>query len=193
MNFFSSNNENIDIFNNAIQTSAKELYEKSIPIISEIKNNIKSSFNQKIIKIIFILPNIYEAINGVSNKYIQFINYLSNEFSKSSSYSIEIIIFISFNNKKLYNISNSANRENNSSNDIFWKPEEESFLKLNTNFSKSETAEKEVNQIEILSKLNKDGNIKLIKTKGLNVPFYKNIKVPIINEKIINNEITTGN
>jgi hypothetical protein len=29
-------------------------------------------------RIIFILPNIYESINGVSNKYIKFIEYLSN-------------------------------------------------------------------------------------------------------------------
>jgi 1,2-diacylglycerol 3-alpha-glucosyltransferase len=193
MNIFNSNNENIDIFNNTIQTSAKQLYEKSIPIISEIKNNIKSSFNQKIIKIIFILPNIYEAINGVSNKYIQFINYLLNEFSKSSSYSIEIVIFLSFNNKKLYNILNSANKVNNLSHDIFWNPDEKFFSELAINSSKSIVNEKEANQIEMLSKLNKDGNIKLIKTKGLNVPFYKNIKVPIINEKIINAEITTGN
>lgn len=164
MNFFSSN-ENIN-------NSVKDLYNKSMPIISELKNNIKSNFNTKLIKIIFILPNIYETINGVSNKYIQFINYLSEIFSQHQH--IEIVIFLSFNNKKLLNILNSKLDENY--------------------FNKTYNDNKDQNQtIEILSKLNKNKNIKLIKTKGLNVPFYKNIKVPIISERIIKNEITTGN
>jgi hypothetical protein len=51
-------------------------------------------------RIIFILPNIYECINGVSTKYIKFINFLINS-------SIEIVIFTTFKNKeKMIEIKN---------------------------------------------------------------------------------------
>jgi glycosyltransferase involved in cell wall biosynthesis len=81
--------------------------------------------------IIFILPNIYESINGVSNKYIKFINYL-NETDK-----FNIIIFSPF-------------------------IESDKYEKIKSIFS--------------------DKNVQLIKTEGIRIPFYKEIKVPIINE-----------
>ena len=40
-------------------------------------------------KFIFILPNIYEIVNGVSTKYIKFINYLTKSY--------EVILFTTFN------------------------------------------------------------------------------------------------
>lgn len=87
-------------------------------------------------KIIFILPNIYEIVNGVSTKYIKFINYLTKSY--------EVILFTTFN-----------------------KIIESSLLEQN--------------------------NLKIIKTNGLNVPFYKEIKIPIIKYKDIESHITKGN
>lgn len=87
-------------------------------------------------KFIFILPNIYEIVNGVSTKYIKFINYLAKSY--------EVILFITFNK-----ISESSLPEQN--------------------------------------------NLKIIKTNGLNVPFYKEIKIPIIKYKDIESYITNGN
>ena len=91
------------------------------------------------IKIIFILHNIYESVNGVSTKYLKFINFLSNM-------SYDIILFTTFKNKITYN--------------------------------------------DIISK---NTNIKIIKTKGLTIPFYKEVKIPIINENQLKKEIKTGN
>jgi len=93
------------------------------------------------IKIIFILPNIYECTNGVSTKYIKFINYIS----------------------KIYNVI------------------------LFTTFIKNENFT-EINELNILNK-----NLNIIKTHGLSVPFYKEIKIPIINEKKLREEIKSGN
>ena len=93
------------------------------------------------IKIIFILPNIYESVNGVSTKYIKFINYLS----------------------KMYNIS------------------------LFTTFIKNENFIK-INEFNSFNK-----NLNIIKTNGLSVPFYKEIKIPIINEKKLKEEIKNDN
>ena len=87
-------------------------------------------------KFIFILPNIYEIVNGVSTKYIKFINYLTKSY--------EVILFTTFN-----------------------KTCESSFSEQN--------------------------NLKIIKTNGLNVPFYKEIKIPIIKYKDIESHITNGN
>jgi glycosyltransferase involved in cell wall biosynthesis len=95
-------------------------------------------------KIIFILHNIYETTNGVSNKYIKFINYILNN-SETNTY--KIVLFSSFKKKKIYN--------------------------------------------DLIK--NKHNNLSIIKLKGLNVPFYKEIKIPIINEKKILREIQTGN
>ena len=47
-------------------------------------------------KIIFILHNIYESVNGVSNKYIKFISYLLE-------LSYDITLFTTFKNKELIN------------------------------------------------------------------------------------------
>ena len=64
------------------------------------KNNISK-------RIIFILPNIYESINGVSNKYIKFIEYLSNN-------NYECIIILS-------NTNNNNNNLNTNNNNIIIK------------------------------------------------------------------------
>ena len=93
-------------------------------------------------KIIFILPNIYESINGVSTKYIKFIEYLIK-----AQYELTLIIpFI-----------NNENFEN------------------------------------ILTKLEKYKNVKLIKANGFLIPFYKEIKIPIINKSLIEKEIKNKN
>lgn len=86
-------------------------------------------------KIIFILPNIYESINGVSTKYINFINYVSIKFN--------IILFIPY---------------------------------------------KEINYDKHII----NNNIKIIKTPGLKIPFYKDIKIPIIEEEKLKKEIVSG-
>jgi hypothetical protein len=90
-----------------------------------------------ILRIIFILSNIYENINGVSTKYIKFIEYLSNINYLGSK--IDIVLFI------------PSNKDNN---------------------------EKE--------------NIKIIKTSGIKIPFYKDIKIPIISTSSLLSEIKTG-
>lgn len=93
-------------------------------------------------KIIFILPNIYESINGVSTKYIKFIDYLIK-----AQYELTLIIpFI--NNENFENISNN---------------------------------------------LEKYKNVKLIKANGFLIPFYKEIKIPIINKSLIEKEIKNKN
>lgn len=89
-------------------------------------------------KIIFILPNIYECVNGVSLKYINFIDFL-----KKSSYNF--VLFTTFKDNESYN------------------------------------------------KITNTHHIKIIKTNGINIPFYKEIKIPILNKNILNNEITNGN
>ena len=88
-------------------------------------------------KIIFILPNIYECINGVSTKYIKFINYLVN---------------------KQYNVT-------------LFAPFKDS---------------------DIYKNLNKD-NFNIIKVNGLCIPFYKEIKIPILKYYDIKREIENGN
>lgn len=89
------------------------------------------------IKLIFILPNIYECINGVSTKYIKFIDYLLK--------TEHITLFTTFKNKDKYD------------------------------------------------ELSKKTNLNLIKTKGLTIPFYKEIKVPIVSESTLKAEIKNGN
>jgi len=86
-------------------------------------------------KIIFILPNIYESTNGVSTKYINFINYVSINYS--------IVLFLPY--------------------------------KIN-NYEKHIT----------------NKNIKIIKTRGLTIPFYKDIIIPVIDEYKLKKEIITG-
>ena len=90
------------------------------------------------IKIIFILPNIYESVNGVSTKYLKFINYISNK-------SYNIVLFTTFKNKEIY---------------------------------------------DNLPKIN---NLSVIKTNGLVIPFYKDIKIPIIDYNKIKEHIKDGN
>ena len=80
-----------------------------------------------ILRIIFILSNIYENINGVSTKYIKFIEYLSNINYLGSK--IDIILFIPGNNDE-----------------------------------------------------NEKENVKIIKTTGIKIPFYKYIKIPVISK-----------
>ncbi len=87
-------------------------------------------------RIIFILPNIYESVNGVSTKYMKFIDYL-----KAHSYNI--ILFTTFKNK------------------------------------------------EIL--VNNTDTFKVIRIKGLNIPFYQEIKIPILPYEKIKDEIKDGN
>jgi len=93
-------------------------------------------------KIIFILPNIYESINGVSTKYIKFI-----EFLIKAQYELTLIIpFINENN----------------------------FQNISNNFTIYQ-------------------NINLIKANGFIVPFYKEIKIPIISKKLIEKQIKNKN
>lgn len=87
------------------------------------------------IKIIFILPNIYECINGVSTKYINFIDFVSINFS--------VVLFIP------YKINNCEKHITNK-------------------------------------------NIKIIKTRGLTIPFYKDIIIPVIDENKLKKEIING-
>lgn len=86
------------------------------------------------LNILFILPNIYESINGVSNKYIKFIEYLQK------SNKCKITLFIPF-----------------------------------------------INLEKI--KLIENKNIKIINVNGIQLPFYEDIKIPLLNEDEILNEI----
>ena len=92
-----------------------------------------------ILRIIFILSNIFENINGVSTKYIKFIEYLSNINYLGSK--IDIVLFTPGN----YN---------------------------------EDEIEKE--------------NVKMIKTTGIKIPFYKDIKIPIVSTSSLLSEIKTG-
>ncbi len=86
------------------------------------------------IHFIFILPNIYEILNGVSLKYIKFIDYLSS--LQTSSHKIHITLLL-------------------------------------TQSKKSD------------STLPSYPNLKLIFLKGIRLPFYKEIKVPILHKNDI--------
>ena len=90
------------------------------------------------IRIIFILPNIYESVNGVSLKYIKFIEFLNRK-------NISVTVFTTFKKKEIY--------EN----------------------------------------LTKHNNLTVIKTKGISIPFYQEIKIPIIKESKLLEEIKTNN
>jgi glycosyltransferase involved in cell wall biosynthesis len=89
-------------------------------------------------KIIFILPNIYECINGVSTKYIKFIEYLLNK-------DFYITLIIPFINHDLYD------------------------------------------------NLIKHEHLNIIKVNGMTIPFYKEIKIPIIQKKTIEKELENKN
>ena len=90
------------------------------------------------LKIIFILANIYECINGVSTKYLKFINYLL-------SLSHEVILLTTFKDKSVY------------------------------------------------EKIEKKDNFKVYKVNGLNIPFYKDIKIPIITYDNLKKYISNNN
>ena len=90
------------------------------------------------LRIIFILANIYESVNGVSTKYLKFIHYLINLYH-------DVILLTTFKDKSLYN------------------------------------------------KLEKRDNLTVCHVHGLNIPFYKEIKIPIINENILKKHINDGN
>jgi glycosyltransferase involved in cell wall biosynthesis len=93
-------------------------------------------------KIIFILPNIYECINGVSIKYKKFIQYLINA-------QYELTLIIPFINDDKFN--------------------------------------------DVLNNFKKYSNITLIKANGFNVPFYKEIKIPILHKKLIEDNLKNKN
>lgn len=88
-----------------------------------------------IMRIIFLLSNIFDITNGVSTKYIKFIEYLINKKD------IEIILMLPI-------------------------------LPENNNKYKKE-------------------NIKIINVKGINLVYYKQIKIPIIHYKQLSKEIKT--
>lgn len=90
------------------------------------------------LKILFILPNIYESINGVSTKYLKFIYYLTN-------LSHDVILFTTFKDKSIYN------------------------------------------------NLEKRDNLTICKVNGLNIPFYKEIKIPIVTCNILKKYISNNN
>jgi len=90
------------------------------------------------LNILFILPNIYESINGVSNKYIKFIEYLQK------SNKCKITLFISFiDSKKIKHLENK--------------------------------------------------NLKIINVNGIQLPFYEDIKIPLLNEDEILNQMEETN
>jgi glycosyltransferase involved in cell wall biosynthesis len=89
-------------------------------------------------KIIFILSNIYEIANGVSTKYITFIEYLLKNNNN-------IVLFTTFKN------------------------------------------------IENYQNCQKDKNLQIIKTKGLIIPFYNTIKIPLLKDSKLKEHITDGN
>jgi len=93
-------------------------------------------------RIIFILPNIYECINGVSTKYKKFIQYLINM-------QYELTLIIPFINDDEFN--------------------------------------------NMLNNFKKYSNITLIKVNGFNVPFYKEIKIPILHKKLIEEHLKNKN
>jgi glycosyltransferase involved in cell wall biosynthesis len=97
-----------------------------------------NSFFQKKTNIIFILPNIFETISGVSNKYKKFIEYLSS----FNNLSIKIILTRSKDNKNSFPIHK---------------------------------------------------NVKYFLTKGIRIPYYKEIKVPILNKSFIEEHIISKN
>jgi glycosyltransferase involved in cell wall biosynthesis len=86
------------------------------------------------IKIIFILHNIYDCINGVSTKYIKFIDYIVNT---QTNYNVVL-------------------------------------------FTPSDTNSDNI-------------NLKIIKTKFITIPFYKDIKIPILKKKTLEKELEIGN
>ena len=89
-------------------------------------------------RVFFILPNIFEITNGVSIKYIKFIQFLSKDKD------VQICLFM----PKISNISLPK------------------FVKENS-------------------------NIKIISCKNLKVPFYREIKIPLISLSTIEKEIKT--
>jgi glycosyltransferase involved in cell wall biosynthesis len=90
------------------------------------------------LNILFILPNIYESINGVSNKYIKFIEYLQK------SNKCKITLFIPFiDSQKIKHLENK--------------------------------------------------NIKIINVNGIQLLFYEDIKIPLLNEDEILNEMEETN
>jgi len=87
------------------------------------------------------MSNIYEIANGVSTKYITFIEYLlKNNYN--------VLLFTTFKN-----IENYQNCQN----------------------------------------FQKNNNLKIIKTKGLTIPFYNTIKIPLLKESKLKEHITEGN
>ena len=99
-------------------------------------------------KIIFILPNIFESTSGVSNKYINFIEFLINQEYKDNN-KLQIVLYTTFKDKNIYEI-----------------------------IQKKYEAHKE---------------LKIIKLYGIQIPFYKEIKIPILDESKLGHEIVTGN
>jgi len=102
-------------------------------------------------KIIFILPNIFESTSGVSNKYINFIEFLikeDNRYNKDNN-KLQIILYTTFVDKNIYEI--------------------------------------------ILKKYQGYKEFKIIKLYGIQIPFYKEIKIPILDESKLGHEIVSGN
>ena len=100
-------------------------------------------------KFIFILSNIYESINGVSNKYINFINFLINaKKNMNLNFNIEVVIITTFKNNDLL--------------------------------------------LDIKKKYKDSYNYSIIRTNGMTLPFYKDIKVPILTNKLLNEQVTEG-
>ncbi len=97
--------------------------------------NFYSNSQQKS-SIIFILPNIFETISGVSNKYINFIKYLS----QFPNLSVQIFITKSQSNNKPFPVYS---------------------------------------------------NVKYYIAKGIRIPYYKDIKVPILNKSSIEEKLST--
>ena len=61
-----------------------ELFQNFRSILSPPSDRSKKISPQKTIHVIFILPNIYEHVSGVSNKYIAFIKYLCENHRNST-------------------------------------------------------------------------------------------------------------
>jgi glycosyltransferase involved in cell wall biosynthesis len=93
------------------------------------------------IRLLFILSNIFDTINGVSTKYIKFIEYLSNISYLGSK--IEIILFLPMKSSKNYPFKDVE-------------------------------------------------NIELVKISGVQIPYYTEIKIPILSSSKILSHIKTG-
>jgi glycosyltransferase involved in cell wall biosynthesis len=160
-------------------------------------------------KIFFILHNIYESTNGVSNKYIKFIDYLTN-------LSYQVTLLTTSKNNSTINGTNMNKMNMNETNMNKMNMNETNMNKMNmnetnmnetnmnetnmneTNMNETNMNETNMNETNMneMNKMNININnkyLKIIKLKGLNIPFYKEIKIPTLTFNKIDELIQNGN